>query len=68
MLNEEEVIPKLNQNNVTRTESNIWYLDNEESKHMTCCRSKFKHLDEGVTRQLRFGDGSTVDIKAKGLS
>lgn len=30
---------------------------------MTCCRLKFKHLDEGMTGQVRFGDG---DINGKG--
>lgn len=29
-------------------------------------RAKFKHLDEGVTGRVRFGDGSTVEIKRKG--
>lgn len=29
-------------------------------------RSKFKDLDEGVTGQVKFGDGSIVEIKGKG--
>lgn len=33
---------------------------------MTGFRAKFKSLDEGATGQVRFGDGSTVEIKGKG--
>lgn len=33
---------------------------------MTGFRSKFIHLDEGVTRQVTFGDGSMVEIKRIG--
>lgn len=44
-------------------ESNIWYLDNGASNHMTGCKAKFVELDENVTGQVRFGDGSTVEIK-----
>lgn len=45
----------------------MWYLDNGASNHMTGFRSKFKSLDESITGQVRFGEGSTVDIKGKGL-
>lgn len=47
-------------------ETNLWYLDNGASNHMTGIRSKFKDLDESVTGQVRFGDGSTVNIQGKG--
>ncbi|XP_074322365.1 uncharacterized protein LOC141659411 [Apium graveolens] len=63
LLNESRVKPKL------RTEvedkqggSDVWYLDNGVSNHMTGEKSKFRELDEKVTGQVRFGDGSTVDI------
>lgn len=46
--------------------SNIWYLDNGASNHMTGQRFKFSELDEKVTGEVRFGDGSTVEIKGKG--
>lgn len=46
--------------------SNLWYLDNGASNHMTGQRSKFKDLDENVTGQVKFGDGSIVHIKGKG--
>lgn len=47
--------------------SNVWYLDNGTSNHMTGDASKFKELDEKVTGRVKFGDGSTVEIKGKGL-
>lgn len=65
LINEEKVVPKLKQNN-EQVESNLWYLDNGANNHMTGQRSEFKELDENVTGQVRFGDGSTVDIKGKG--
>lgn len=33
---------------------------------MTGSRTKFREIDEKVTGQVRFGDGSTVEIKGKG--
>ena len=65
LLNEELVNPKLKQME-KQTDSNIWYLDNGASNHMTGQRTKFRELDEGVTGLVRFGDGSTVEIKGKG--
>lgn len=66
LLLNEDVVPKLSQESRANSESNLWYLDNGASNHMTGQRSKFKSLDEGVMGQVRFGDGSTVDIKGKG--
>lgn len=34
---------------------------------MTGQRSKLKELDEKITGKVRFGDGSTIEIKEKGL-
>ncbi|XP_074383667.1 uncharacterized protein LOC141725137 [Apium graveolens] len=65
LINERKVVPKLKQSS-EQVESNLWYLDNGASNHMTGQRSKFKELNENVTGQVRFGDGSTVDIKGKG--
>ncbi|XP_074364584.1 uncharacterized protein LOC141705585 [Apium graveolens] len=66
LLNEGDIIPKLNQDKKKELESNVWYLDNGASTHMTGQRTKFKELDEKITGKVRFGDGSTVEIKGKG--
>lgn len=63
LLNEEKVYPnRLKENEDT----NIWYLDNGASNHMTGSKELFAELDENVTGQVRFGDGSKVQIKGKG--
>lgn len=67
LLNEEKVTPKLNLHGCKKSgDSNVWYLDNGASNHMTGQRTKFKVLDESVTGQVKFGDGSKVEIKGKG--
>ncbi|GKG47304.1 hypothetical protein Tco_0504501, partial [Tanacetum coccineum] len=45
----------------------LWYLDNRASNHMTGVREHFKELDEKVSGKVRFGDGSYIEIKGKGL-
>lgn len=65
MLNEESVIPKLKAIDGWR-ESQVWYLDNGASNHMTGQKGKFRELYESMTGVVRFGDGSTVNIKGKG--
>ena len=67
LINEEKVTPKLSSDgNSKPMESNLWYLDNGASNHMTGQRSKFNTLDEKVTWKVKFGDGSMVEIKGKG--
>lgn len=44
---------------------NIWYLDNGGSNHMTGDKRYFSELDSSVTRKVRFGDDSRIDIKGK---
>nr|GEW10599.1 zinc finger, CCHC-type [Tanacetum cinerariifolium] len=44
----------------------LWYLDNGASNHMTGIREHFKELNEKVTRKVRFGDASYIEIKGKG--
>ena len=63
-LNESRVIPKLYE--TKPRESDMWYLDNGASNHMTGKLSFFTDLDEKVTGKVRFGDDSRVDIKGKG--
>lgn len=67
LLIEGKIKPKL----VTYTkkkngDSNVWYLDNGVSNRMTGEISKFKDLNEKVTRQVHFGDESIVSIKGNG--
>lgn len=67
LLNEEKLVPKLGTSEAEkRVESNLWYLDNGASNHMTGEKSKFRELDEKVTGQVKFGDGSVVHIRGKG--
>lgn len=46
--------------------SNVWYFDNGAINHMSGRRSKFKDLNEQVTGQVKFGDGSMMNIKGRG--
>ncbi|KAL8132353.1 hypothetical protein AgCh_008011 [Apium graveolens] len=66
LIAEKEVVPRLRNNESENFETNIWYLDNGASNHMTGDRSKLKELDIGLAGKVRFGDGSTVEIKGKG--
>ncbi|KAL8133957.1 hypothetical protein AgCh_009142 [Apium graveolens] len=67
MLTEENVTPKLSHVTVEKNgSSNVWYLDNEASNHMTGQREKFQNLDESVTGTVKFEDGSMVKIQGKG--
>lgn len=67
LINKTHVVPKLSQNGEEKQlESNIWYLDNGATNHMTGQYSKFDKLDKNVTGQVKFGDGSMVQIKGKG--
>lgn len=47
-------------------ETNVWYLDNGASNHMTGFKEKFTKLDENVKGQVHFRDGSAVQIEGKG--
>lgn len=66
LLNEGNITPQLKAETEKKTESNLWYLDNGASNHMTGLRSKFYELDERVTGRVKFGDESVVLIKGKG--
>ncbi|KAL8117920.1 hypothetical protein AgCh_015707 [Apium graveolens] len=67
LINEEQVVPKLNKGEgENQVASNLWYLDNGARNQMTGQRSKFHKLDENVTGQVKFGDGSVVHIKGRG--
>ena len=46
MLNKEMVMANLLTKEEDRVETNMWYLDNGASNHMTKNQTKFKELDE----------------------
>ncbi|KAJ0532731.1 putative RNA-directed DNA polymerase [Helianthus annuus] len=60
LLNEDRVFPKAGDN------KDVWYVDNGASNHMTGMRESFAELDSSITGQVRFGDGSKVQIEGKG--
>ncbi|KAL8099867.1 hypothetical protein AgCh_032209 [Apium graveolens] len=64
LINKEHVKLNLNENN--QVESNLWYLDNGASSHMIGEQAKFASLDLRVIGQVKFGDGSIVQIEGKG--
>ncbi|KAJ0500497.1 putative RNA-directed DNA polymerase [Helianthus annuus] len=64
LLNEEKVVPSRYQE--PNTSKHMWYLDNGASNHMTGLNEVFAELDEKITGQVRFGDGSKVEIKGRG--
>lgn len=50
LLNKKQVIPALfADSEEKRVESNVWYLDNRASNHMTGYKSKFTELNKGIT-------------------
>ncbi|KAJ9567458.1 LOW QUALITY PROTEIN: hypothetical protein OSB04_003424 [Centaurea solstitialis] len=65
LLNEDKVLPKRYASD-PKEHNDIWYLDNGASNHITGKRSHFAELDEKIVGRVRFGDGSTVEIKGKG--
>ena len=63
-LNEGKLIPKNYESK--DGEEGIWYLDNGASNHMTGKRHYFSELNEKIKGQVKFGDGSSVEIEGKG--
>ncbi|XP_062193553.1 uncharacterized protein LOC133896948 [Phragmites australis] len=66
LLNEEKLKPELRDTTEEGSSSEVWYLDNRASNHMTGDKEKFRELDEGVTGKVKFRDGSTVQIMGLG--
>ncbi|GKC23722.1 zinc finger, CCHC-type containing protein, partial [Tanacetum coccineum] len=70
ILEDEEHEVSLYENDVGYKETNmdsLWYLENGASNHMTGVREHFKDLDEKVSGKVKFGDGSYIEIRGKGL-
>ena len=63
-LNEQKVKPSIFASEQDTT--NVWYLDNGASNHMSGNRMFFTALDERITGKVRFGDDSRIDIKGRG--
>ncbi|KAL4589803.1 hypothetical protein LXL04_002713 [Taraxacum kok-saghyz] len=63
-LNEENTTPKLLAMRTDGSNSNMWYLDNGASSHMTGQRSVFYELDTSIRGHVKFGDDSVVHIEA----
>ncbi|XP_062199689.1 uncharacterized protein LOC133902117 [Phragmites australis] len=66
LLNKEKVKSELRDTTEGGSSSEIWYLDNGASNHMTGVKEKFRELDESVTDKVKFVDGSTVQIMGIG--
>ncbi|KAI3724747.1 hypothetical protein L2E82_36535 [Cichorium intybus] len=65
-LNEENITTKLLTMRTYGSSSNLWYVDNGASSHMTGQRSKFYELDTSIRGHVKFGDDSVVFIEGKG--
>ena len=44
----------------------LWYLDARATNHMTGRKELFNKLDESITRCVKFGDNSRIQIKGRG--
>lgn len=66
MVNEEKLLPGLRAHHGNRVQDDVWYLDNGASNHMIGDRTH--ELDEKIRGHVRFGDGSSVEIRGKGLA
>jgi hypothetical protein len=65
-LDERKVVPELHLTGGEKKAGDDWYLDNGASNHMSGVADMFQNLDTGVVGKVRFGDGSTVEIKGRG--
>lgn len=63
-LNEEKVILS----RYDSRDNDVWYFDNRTGNHMTGNRSFFCELDEGISRRVKIGDNSCVELRGKVLS
>ncbi|XP_035838236.1 uncharacterized protein LOC118485851 [Helianthus annuus] len=64
-LDKERIIPRVYTSSLS--ELNTWFLDNGASNHMTGKKEWFTHLDHNIKGKVKFGDGSCVEIKGRGM-
>ncbi|XP_062193613.1 uncharacterized protein LOC133897044 [Phragmites australis] len=60
LLNEKKLKPKVCDTSEGGSSSEVWYLDNRASNHITGDKEKFRQLDEDITSRVKFRDGSMV--------
>ncbi|KAD5802449.1 hypothetical protein E3N88_13809 [Mikania micrantha] len=61
MLNEEKILPGMNKGELGM-KSDMWYLDNGASNHMTSQREMFSMIDDSVTGQVRMVQQEIRDV------
>lgn len=64
LLNEDKVSPRLGSEKSFKDVT--WFFDTRASNHMSACRDIFTTLDMKITRSVKFGEGSIVEIKGCG--
>ncbi|XP_048624017.1 uncharacterized protein LOC106397956 [Brassica napus] len=64
-LNKDKVIPK--NLDIDKGNASVWYLDNGASNHMAGNKKFFSSLNLNTKGNVKFGDGSCVDIVGKGV-
>ena len=65
MLNEEKVMVNILTKGEDRVQTNMWYLDNEASNHLTGDWTKFKELDEKLLEMWSLTMDQLYSSKAK---
>ncbi|KAK9054019.1 hypothetical protein SSX86_025095 [Deinandra increscens subsp. villosa] len=68
LLHEARVVPSSFTDHSSKEEAEEveWYLDNGASNHMTYNVSLFSSLNTNIVGKVKFGDGSSIEVKGKG--
>ncbi|XP_047336655.1 uncharacterized protein LOC124940210 [Impatiens glandulifera] len=62
LLNKEKVMANLLASGDEYNYNDVWYLDSGANNHMTSHRVKFNEIDEKITRNVKFKDGSKTQV------